>query len=471
MSDYYFSPSTVKEYVAGTFVSHAVKKANEYGGFAGEDDIDPHNNSYDAYRHALLSAVMTQNIQQVAEDILISNSGIAYSVSQDQFHELSKVIGRDQAKAILDDHEDISKKPANMSMEDWQKEVNMDKWNNAVGQKEYFKWEQAIIKGETKDPLEKWIYDAVKRGETINNLDDNRVFTEEMELSFKNEKEQLLQYSQSFFVSKLQSLAPETQNLFNAVKGHLTEYHEKNGIPIEEAKLNAAYAGGGAELAISTIQKMMNIHIDRYIMVNMQGLQQLVDAVGGITVNNTLGFPISISDQEEFNTISIGVGEQTINGEEALVYSRMRYQDPEGDYGRQKRQREVIQKVVEKVLSLNSVSHYQSILKALSTNMQTNIDLSAKSIPSLLGYQDSFKTIETQQLRGEDAELQGTSYQIVTANHLLEIQNLLRTSLDKPKVTELETNAVLYEDIFGNRNNTGLGTGTINNTINQEDVE
>ena len=55
---------------------------------------------------------------------------------------------------------------------------------------------------------------------------------------------------------------------------------------------------------------MMNIHIDRYIMVNMQGLQQLVDAVGGITVNNTLGFPISISDQEEFNTISIGVGEQ-----------------------------------------------------------------------------------------------------------------------------------------------------------------
>ena len=59
-------------------------------------------------------------------------------------------------------------------------------------------------------------------------MDDNRVFTEEMKLSFKNEKEQLLQYSQSFFVSKLQSLAPETQNLFNAVKGHLTEYHEKN---------------------------------------------------------------------------------------------------------------------------------------------------------------------------------------------------------------------------------------------------
>ena len=48
---------------------------------------------------------------------------------------------------------------------------------------------------------------------------------------------------------------------------------------------------------------MMNIHIDRYIMVNMQGLQQLVDAVGGITVNNTLGFPDFYQCQEEFNTI------------------------------------------------------------------------------------------------------------------------------------------------------------------------
>ena len=244
----------------------------------------------------------------------------------------------------------------------------------------------------------------------------------------------------------------------------LTKIENENG-QVQEAKLNAAYANGGAELAISTIQKMMNIHIDRYVMVNMQGLQQLVDAVGGITVNNTLGFPISITDQEEFNKISIGVGEQNLNGEEALVYSRMRYQDPEGDYGRQKRQREVIQKIVEKVLSLNSVSHYQGILKALSDNMQTNVDLSAKSIPQLLGYQDSFKNIETHQLRGEDAELQGISYQIVTSEHMLEMQNLLRSSLGKEPVTELETNAVLYETAFGR---TAPSTST---SISNEEVE
>ncbi len=66
-----------------------------------------------------------------------------------------------------------------------------------------------------------------------------------------------------------------------------------------------------------------------------------------------------------------------------------------------------------------------------------------------MGYQDSFKNIESQQLRGEDAMIDETSYQIVTSEHMLEMQNLLRRSLDKPEVTELETNVVLYENIYG----------------------
>ena len=83
--------------------------------------------------------------------------------------------------------------------------------------------------------------------------------------------------------------------------------------------------------------------------------------------------------------------------------------------------------------------------------MQTNVDLSASSIPQLLGYQDSFKNIETHQLRGEGEELQGISYQIVTTEHMLEMQNLLRRSLGREDVTELETNAVLYESLYGRR--------------------
>ena len=217
-----------------------------------------------------------------------------------------------------------------------------------------------------------------------------------------------------------------------------------------EAKLNAAYARGGAKLAIKTIQDLMAIDIDRYMMINMQGLVQLVDAVGGIEVNNEFDFPISIEEQEPEYKATVPPGRQTINGDQALVYARMRYQDPDGDYGRQKRQREVIQKVVKKVLSLNSVSHYKAILKAVSSNMQTNVDLSSGSIPKLLGYQDAFRKIRTYQLRGEDATLaDGGSYQIVTSDHLLEMQNVLRQSLGKSKTSNLRTNAYLQDSLTG----------------------
>ena len=213
-----------------------------------------------------------------------------------------------------------------------------------------------------------------------------------------------------------------------------------------QAKLNAAYAQGGAELAIETIQDLMNIHIDRYAMINMKGLVQLVDKVGGITVNNPFDFDISIEENEPEYTAKIPPGRQEIDGEQALVYSRMRYQDPEGDYGRQKRQREVIEKIIKKVLTLDGLSNYQGIVEAVSDNMQTNISLDTNSLMQLMGYRDALKNIRMEQLKGEDATLaDGGSYQIVTSEHLLKMQNILRKSLGLSPLSKLKTSAVLLD--------------------------
>ena len=213
-----------------------------------------------------------------------------------------------------------------------------------------------------------------------------------------------------------------------------------------QAKLNAAYAQGGAELAIETIQDLMNIHIDRYAMINMKGLVPLVDKVGGITVNNPFDFDISIEENEPEYTAKIPPGRQEIDGEQALVYSRMRYQDPEGDYGRQKRQREVIEKIIKKVLTLDGLSNYQGIIEAVSDNMQTNISLDTDSLMQLMGYRDALKNIRMEQLKGEDATLaDGGSYQIVDAKHLLKMQNILRKSLGLSPLSKLKTSAVLLD--------------------------
>ena len=124
----------------------------------------------------------------------------------------------------------------------------------------------------------------------------------------------------------LLSVNPTTKKtvMMSLERDILTKFKDKDGETVE-AKLNSAYASGGAKLAISTIQEMMNIHIDRYVLINMKGLVQLVDAVGGITVNNTFDFPISIEENEPEYTAKIEPGVQKINGDQALVYARMRY--------------------------------------------------------------------------------------------------------------------------------------------------
>lgn len=214
-------------------------------------------------------------------------------------------------------------------------------------------------------------------------------------------------------------------------------------------KLNHSYAYGQAPMAIATIEKMMDIKIDRYVQINMDGLMELVDVLGGIEVNNTLGFPISIEAQEPAYTATVEPGVQLINGSQALVYARMRYDDPEGDLGRQKRQREVIGALLKKLLNLDGVTQYQSILDAMANNMQTDIAINPSTIPSLLGYRDSLDTIETYQLDGEGEMVDGLSYQIPTNEHLLAMQNVIKSSLGLPTSTELTTNVKTLESLFG----------------------
>ncbi|MGT2800760.1 glycopolymer--peptidoglycan transferase LytR [Streptococcus marmotae] len=214
-------------------------------------------------------------------------------------------------------------------------------------------------------------------------------------------------------------------------------------------KLNHSYSYGQAPMTVATVEKMLDIPIDRYVEINMDGLIELVDAVGGITVNNTLGFPISISEHEPDYTAVVEPGVQLVNGNQALVYSRMRYDDPEGDVGRQKRQREVIQAIVKKLLQLDGITQYKPILDAVSNNMRTNVAITPRTLPGLLGYRDSLNTIETYQLDGDGEMIDGLSYQIPTSEEVLEIQNIIKKSIDAPTSTELRTNVKVKELLFG----------------------
>ncbi|HEM3532487.1 LCP family protein [Streptococcus suis] len=250
----------------------------------------------------------------------------------------------------------------------------------------------------------------------------------------------------------LVTVNPKTKetNMMSLTRDIMVEIAEANGESSGTVeKLNHSYSYGQAPMAIATIEKMMDINIDRYIEINMDGLIELVDAVGGIEVNNTLGFPISISEHEPAYTSIIQPGKQLVNGDQALVYARMRYDDPEGDIGRQRRQREVITAIIKKLLQLDGLTQYKKILTAISNNMRTNIEISPATIPSLLGYKDSVSKLNSYQLRGVDQMVDEIYYQLPTSEHLLEMQNILKKSIGLEEKTDLVTNVKVYEGQMG----------------------
>lgn len=185
-------------------------------------------------------------------------------------------------------------------------------------------------------------------------------------------------------------------------------------------KMNHAYAFGGAAMSMDTVENLLDTPINHYITINMQGIETLVDGVGGIEVNNSFEFT--------YEDRTFTKGKQELNGEDALKYSRMRYDDPNGDYGRQKRQRQIITGVAKQVLSAEVLTNYRTILTTMGENVKT--DLTFTDMRSLMGgYRSAFGNIKSDQLKGEGFMQDGVSYQRIDPNELKRVQDELKTQL------------------------------------------
>lgn len=187
-------------------------------------------------------------------------------------------------------------------------------------------------------------------------------------------------------------------------------------------KINHSYAIGGTSMTVNTVQNLLDIPIDYYVSVNMQGLQQIVNAVGGITVVPPLSF-----SQSGYQFVE---GQPThMDGQQTLAYARMRYEDPQGDYGRQARQRQVVQAILSEIASIESITNYRGILETISTNMKTN--LSFGDMVNLFNeYQDVETDVDQIQLRGEGTHINGVYYDIIPQDHLAEVSAYLQDELE-----------------------------------------
>ena len=187
-------------------------------------------------------------------------------------------------------------------------------------------------------------------------------------------------------------------------------------------KINHAYAFGGTAMSINTVQQMLDIPIDFYVMVNMAGIQEIVDAVGGITVESPLTF-----NQNGYDFVQ---GTNQLDGEAALAFARMRYEDPAGDTGRQGRQRLVIEAVIRKLATPETLLNYQTILQSLSSNVQTSFQLSDFYTLQSQDYLGAVDNMNQQQLGGTGGMMNESYYNFVDGTELTRVQDLLQAELE-----------------------------------------
>ncbi|GAX08596.1 LytR family transcriptional regulator [Secundilactobacillus silagincola] len=194
-------------------------------------------------------------------------------------------------------------------------------------------------------------------------------------------------------------------------------------------KINAAYTIGGAAGSVSTVENLLDIPIDFYAIVNMGGLEKMVNAVGGVDVVPPMTF--------HYGNANVVKGQKIhLDGKAALDYSRMREEDPLGDYGRQKRQRQVLQKLVVKGVGITSLPRYKQILTSLNGNMKTDMTFN-DMLAIRTKYGDASHHIKSQTLQGQDAMINGISYQVAPLSELQKVSNNIRHTLGLSESTKL----------------------------------
>jgi LCP family protein required for cell wall assembly len=186
-------------------------------------------------------------------------------------------------------------------------------------------------------------------------------------------------------------------------------------------KINHAYAFGGVKMSLDTIENFLDIPIDYYVQINMEGFKDIVDSVGGVTVQNDLDFT---SDGAHFFK-----GTLKLNGDRALKYARMRHEDPRGDFGRQMRQRQIIQAVINEGASLSSLANYGDIFSALGNNVKTNLTFD-EMITIQSKYKKARNSIEQVEMKAQGSMINGVSYQLISPEERQRVQDLLQTALE-----------------------------------------
>ena len=200
-------------------------------------------------------------------------------------------------------------------------------------------------------------------------------------------------------------------------------------------KITHAHAYNDVKGTTNAVENLLNTPINFYVLINFKAFEQTVDAFGGID----LYVPFDMDEQNangEENTVKLTKGWHTLNGEQALAFTRSRYYD--SDIERGQRQLQAIHALIDKAKSLNALTKINDVINIAGDNVEHNLSTTQISSAIKMFINDDIEIV-SHRIDGYDVTYNGVYYYYPRPLSLLYASSALRSNLDLPlpKATDL----------------------------------
>ncbi len=148
-------------------------------------------------------------------------------------------------------------------------------------------------------------------------------------------------------------------------------------------RINQTFVQGGAQLTRQTVGAVLGLPVDYFVKIEFDGFERIIDTLGGVEVElaQPLYDPYYPDDADGFKPLRIPAGRQRLNGEQALGFARSRMTDPESDFGRSKRQQQLLLALRDQLLTSDILPRLPVLAQQLSDAVTTDFPLT--KVPSL----------------------------------------------------------------------------------------
>lgn len=199
-------------------------------------------------------------------------------------------------------------------------------------------------------------------------------------------------------------------------------------------KINSANVHGGPELVMETVSNLVGVEIDNYVITNVRGFRDIVDVLGGVTLDvEKRMYYYDPYDEPDLRKIDLQPGLQKLNGDKALQYVRFR-SDALGDVTRTERQQKFLKVLAKEMMQPSTITKLPKLVPTINKYLDTNLGITDMVALARAAQNLSNVEIVTQTMPGKFLDMDGISFWSVDPT---QARNVAKSMIQEGKVFDV----------------------------------